>query len=145
MNKPMKLCKRGHDMAKSRKKAKDGHTFCSECAREYAKEYHKKHPEYQKRYCRAYQKTHPRKYYHIKRNYGLEQEQVIEIMESQHYKCAICDIPFNETQACIDHNHETNNVRGILCRTCNTGIGSLKNSVKILQSAIKYLNKADVN
>lgn len=39
----------------------------------------------------------------------------------------------------IDHCHKTGKVRGLLCKTCNTGIGHLKDDPNILRSAINYL------
>ena len=39
----------------------------------------------------------------------------------------------------MDHDHGTGEVRGLLCITCNTGIGSLKDDVTLLQNAIEYL------
>lgn len=44
-------------------------------------------------------------------------------------------------QFCIDHDHETDVVRGLLCNTCNVGIGMLQHSSKILQSGINYLKR----
>ena len=40
---------------------------------------------------------------------------------------------------CIDHNHVTGKVRGILCKSCNLLIGNAKDNVDILKSAIVYL------
>ena len=39
----------------------------------------------------------------------------------------------------IDHNHKTGKVRGLLCGSCNTGIGLLKDSPDVLDAAIEYL------
>ena len=43
----------------------------------------------------------------------------------------------------VDHNHKTGKVRGLLCRNCNTGIGTLQESLATLQEAINYLKKYD--
>jgi len=45
---------------------------------------------------------------------------------------------------CVDHNHQTGEVRGLLCQKCNTGIGNMKDSIKILSQAILYLKKHNV-
>ena len=42
---------------------------------------------------------------------------------------------------CIDHDHASGQVRELLCRKCNTGIGMLQESVTILQTAVKYLRR----
>ena len=65
------------------------------------------------------------------------------IMMLQNNKCPICRCDFNELKdkdICVDHNHETGKVRGILCRLCNVRIGCLKDDINILQLAIYYLN-----
>ena len=41
----------------------------------------------------------------------------------------------------IDHNHETNITRGVLCDLCNKGLGQFKDSIEILEKAVKYLKK----
>ena len=61
----------------------------------------------------------------------------------QNYKCAICDkIPEpygNHTKLVIDHCHEKNKIRSLLCDKCNKGLGHFQDSIKNLQNAIKYL------
>lgn len=77
----------------------------------------------------------------LKKFYGLTMEEYFEILEKQNNSCAICGIevkPFVKTTH-IDHCHKTNKIRGILCHYCNTGIGSLKDSVAILKKAIEYI------
>lgn len=62
--------------------------------------------------------------------------------------CAICKVNFNlSTESTwrpktvvIDHCHESDKVRGILCSLCNTGLGSFKDDINFLSSAIQYLN-----
>ena len=63
------------------------------------------------------------------------------VLLSQGNKCAICRKPAVEykTRFCIDHNHETGEVRGLLCHNCNLALGSFKDSVDSLKRAIKYL------
>jgi hypothetical protein len=40
---------------------------------------------------------------------------------------------------CIDHCHETGAVRGLLCRSCNLGLGMLGDNLIGLRFAVKYL------
>jgi hypothetical protein len=43
------------------------------------------------------------------------------------------------TTVCVDHDHETNKVRGLLCNSCNKALGLFKDSPNILNQAINYL------
>lgn len=44
---------------------------------------------------------------------------------------------------CIDHDHKTGKIRGLLCGFCNKAIGLLKENINILRNAIHYLEKKD--
>lgn len=85
----------------------------------------------------------------LKKRYGITSDQVVNIYRKQAGRCGICDTPvdihelgFTEhTQACIDHLHGSEHVRGLLCNECNKGLGMFKDSRKMLQSAIEYLTR----
>ena len=73
--------------------------------------------------------------------YGLNEEQYMAKIDEQKNLCAICGKKYEGKILCIDHDHETGNVRGLLCNYCNIGLGNFKDNIKILQSAIGYLQK----
>ena len=84
---------------------------------------------------------------HIK-TYGLTLEQYEAMVEYQDHKCKICGIPETENsldkngnpkRLSIDHDHETGQIRGLLCNPCNTALGSFRDNVESLQRAILYL------
>jgi len=85
---------------------------------------------------------------HLKYKYNLSIERCLEILDEQNGNCAICsdilpDLFQYENRRrgyAIDHNHETGEVRGILCTECNALLGMAQDSVEILSSAIDYLN-----
>jgi hypothetical protein len=54
-------------------------------------------------------------------------------------KCAICNNVF--PSLCVDHNHDTGKIRGLLCRQCNLGIAGLKEKEENFINAIKYLKE----
>lgn len=88
-------------------------------------------------YCKKC-KTKQSREYILQKKFGLSESQYNIAVKSQSGKCLICK---SETKLVIDHNHNTGEVRGLLCNSCNTGIGLLKDNPKILESAIEYLNK----
>jgi DNA-directed RNA polymerase subunit RPC12/RpoP len=76
------------------------------------------------------------------RRYGLSATEYETLIKSQNYSCAICKKPFKDKERpAVDHCHNTNVVRGILCGRCNLGIGMFEHSVSVLLEAAHYLNK----
>lgn len=73
--------------------------------------------------------------------YGISVERYNEMLEDQNHQCAICLNIFKDIPN-IDHCHDTGEVRGLLCRACNTGIGFLKDDIESLSRAIEYLTRA---
>jgi DNA-directed RNA polymerase subunit RPC12/RpoP len=62
--------------------------------------------------------------------------------DNQNGKCAICkkDYQLGGSKGLfVDHDHETKEVRGLLCRKCNSAIGQLEECKEILIEAIRYL------
>jgi len=122
--------------------------------REYQKEWRKQNAEHVSNYQREYQaeykdredvqfKTWMR---NLHRNYKITPEIFNKMWADQEGKCAICDQAMQPrgrklSAVTVDHNHNTGEVRALLCRGCNHGIGCLKDDPKVLQSAAKYLIK----
>lgn len=52
-----------------------------------------------------------------------------------------CEICGRERPLHIDHDHQTGDVRGLLCISCNTALGKLGDTVEGLMRAIRYLSK----
>lgn len=74
------------------------------------------------------------------RKYGLTVYKFHLLAEQQGGKCAICrTTPQSIGELLVDHNHQTGEVRGLLCIACNTGIGHLKDSPDVLRNAVSYL------
>lgn len=75
-------------------------------------------------------------------SYGLTESDFDNLFESQGKKCAICETE-NPTKKgwCVDHCHETGDVRGVLCDHCNLMLGYAKDQIETLQTAIIYLRK----
>jgi predicted HTH domain antitoxin len=81
-------------------------------------------------------------------DYGITHQKVTEIFESQGNVCAGCKCSLTRGQKsihksknnfCIDHNHETGEIRGILCHYCNTILGLSKDNPETLTRLTSYL------
>ena len=59
--------------------------------------------------------------------------------EAVNGRCEICHKQFEKL--CVDHNHQTEKIRGLLCVPCNLAIEHLQESPKIMNNAIKYIQK----
>jgi hypothetical protein len=73
---------------------------------------------------------------HRRNRYGVEPEHVQSLLEEQSGKCAICRTGDPEN---LDHNHETGQVRGLLCGRCNRALGLFCEDAERMLSAIVYL------
>jgi hypothetical protein len=81
------------------------------------------------------------------RLYGLSPEQYAELLAQQMGICAICGQP--ETREyrghpmvlAVDHCHDTDEVRGLLCGKCNVAIGMLNHDIGLLDKARAYLER----
>ena len=74
------------------------------------------------------------------KNFGMTPEQYEERLEAQGGVCAICKgPPVSDKVYCVDHDHQTGAVRGLLCRKCNSGIGYLRDDPSIVRVALEYL------
>lgn len=78
----------------------------------------------------------------LKMKYGITPEDFNELLAHQGGQCAICSAnePGDE-QWHIDHNHETGQIRGLLCRNCNIGIGFFGDKPWLLRAAAGYLEE----
>ena len=79
----------------------------------------------------------------IKKQYLVSEEEYLYIESCTN--CQICNVLFNghrgATSKVVDHNHDTNRFRGVLCSACNLAIGHAKENIKTLQAMAHYLEK----
>lgn len=75
----------------------------------------------------------------------------LSLLVHQDHKCAICRTPFDDQVGngerkidprCVDHDHDTGVIRGVLCPRCNLVLGHAKDDPNILRSAADYLEKS---
>lgn len=148
----MYICKKCHLVncknyrAQNQEKIKSINRNCYQAKREERldsqKAYYQINKEKIKEYRRGWSRKHPSyaKSNDLKRKYNLSLNEFNEMLTSQSGSCAICLSPFNENLIpYVDHCHVTQKVRALLCSSCNTSLGLLKENTAILNSMIKYL------
>ena len=99
---------------------------------EYQKEYRKKNAKIIKIKKRDYV---------LRKTYGLSTEEYNKIFEKQNGKCAICNKHQSELSRPlnVDHCHNTNKIRDLLCDRCNLTVGYVENcNIDVI---LKYINK----
>lgn len=104
----------------------------SERKREYMRRYWQKHKVRRKAQSVAASR--------LKRT-GYTQAEYDAALIVQHGVCKLCGNPDPNKALAADHNHTTGAKRGLLCQTCNIGLGSFKDNTRLLELAIKYLQE----
>lgn len=90
------------------------------------------------------------RHYGLKRYYGIDLAKYQEMLLAQNGVCAICFKP--ETSVvngkikplAVDHCHDSEKIRGLLCARCNQAVGLFGEDVNVLSSAIDYLRKHSI-
>ena len=119
------------------KKAADGRgSWCHACQNEYGKG---RRPENRSPYNPENDRV-----WRLRNRYGLTPEEYDQMHAEQDGKCAICGRTPAEAggrwgRLVVDHSHETDEVRGLLCASCNNAIGLLQDDPEIIMSAAAYL------
>lgn len=78
------------------------------------------------------------------KSYGLTIDDYNSMYEKQEGKCAICGTVkkrCGHDGLVVDHCHNKGHVRGLLCSSCNNGLGRFKDSIESLKKAADYLMK----
>ena len=79
--------------------------------------------------------------YMIKHKFGLLEEEYNKLLLNQNNKCAICNEQTIGKYLHVDHCHETNKIRGLLCGNCNRGLGLFKDNPEFTAKATAYLKE----
>ncbi len=119
----------------------------------YMKTYNKKYYEKNEDVLKIYEKEYKQRsdvkardkvgmwQNNLKIKYGLTMEDYNKMLKKQGGTCVICRNGNNRRKLCVDHNHKTGKVRGLLCDSCNFTIGHSKEDINLLKKAIKYLEE----
>ena len=119
-------------------------SWCKECTNAYTRAYVKsEHGAARKKAAQdAYNARNPD--YFLTRNYGLKPGEYAEMVKTQGGQCAVCKTAKpggTGKRWCVDHDHETGKVRGLLCTHCNMGIGQLGDDPDRLRAAAAYIER----
>lgn len=78
---------------------------------------------------------------HLKSNYGITLDDYNNMFEQQNGCCLGCGKHQSDLEKplCVDHDHQTGRVRGLLCIKCNSALGMVLDNIDTLTNLIKYL------
>ena len=80
----------------------------------------------------------------IKGEYGISAEEYDRRLALQNNLCALCHKPFAKglgKEPCLDHNHETKQLRAFIHKRCNSALGLLHDSIENCFLAAEYLKQ----
>lgn len=112
----------------------DGRSYvCKQCHNERSRLYSKSH-------------ENERESYRIEYHYGINTDELFDMLLSQDGKCATCQCSItlerkHTNRAHIDHDHRTGKVRELLCKECNKALGLIKEDKDTLMNMIAYIDK----
>lgn len=82
-----------------------------------------------------------RKDYVLNKTYSLSLEEYNDMLVKQQGVCQICLRPPINRALAVDHCHKTGKIRGLLCGSCNTALGSMQDNPDRLRQAALYLER----
>lgn len=134
------------------KSGKFGHVArCKSCISKFCKAYYeknhiKKFKAIQSSRVWKLNNKNKRRNDHLLFRFGITEKQYSEMMIAQGLMCSICDLKQADSKSKfhVDHDHKTGAVRGILCRSCNHGLGNFKDDYFTLGRAIEYLHRSRI-
>lgn len=108
--------------------------ICKKCAAKNTKDWREKNPERKRESQRTWEKNNPDRVRHhsLMRRYGIS----LEERKALGNRCYICGTKYDLH---VDHDHRTGEVRGILCRRHNLGLGQFNDDPIMLLRAVDYL------
>ena len=115
---------------------------CKECISQAGKKNFSENREKRNKQNQEWRRANPERSQVIKaRTNGIKitWEQFSELKTLQDNKCALCQKELEKFH--IDHCHDSGEVRGLLCPTCNWGLGLLGDTEETIERALNYLRK----
>lgn len=72
--------------------------------------------------------------------FGIGLNQYEEMLKQQRHRCFLCE-ELDSQNLAVDHDHQSGNIRGLLCSECNRILGKIKDSTEWLDRAKLYLSR----
>lgn len=122
-----------------------------ELYREAVKKHRLKYPEKERQRSRDFyhNNTDQARDIRFRSKYGITMLDYKHMLEAQNGTCQICKLPPTSLGRtgkpkllAVDHCHTTRKVRGLLCQTCNLGLGGFEDNIPRIQAAIDYINRS---
>lgn len=111
--------------------------------------FYRKHRERMREKCRSYHAQNPDKNWarQLRYAFGITVEDYNKMFTQQKGCCAICTVHQDalDKRLCVDHDHSTGVVRGLLCFHCNTGLGHFRDDPVFLERAADYMRTANAD
>jgi hypothetical protein len=116
-------------------------------------EFYRSNVRYYQKECKACNRERKYRWHHteqgkrstrntkLKNRFGITVEEYESLHASQDGRCLICgaELSCMGHRLAVDHDHATGKIRGLLCKGCNVGIGSLRDNPALLRKAAEYL------
>jgi hypothetical protein len=148
------LCKRDKPLdsfyASKNPSHKDGRQYyCKVCAKAKSAAWVAANPERVRANAAARKAKNPdgHRNGHLRRMYGITQLDYERMLSTQEGRCACCGStePGRYGHFLVDHDHDTGDIRGLLCHPCNAGIGLLGDTLADVRLAVAYLERAEIS
>lgn len=107
---------------------------CKDCKNAYSRNYNNVNKDALKNLHKEWRDKSKIRLSQIKYNYNLTEEEYEALPKA----CEVCG---NTENLCIDHDHITGKVRGVLCSRCNSALGLLGDSKEVILKLASYIEK----
>jgi hypothetical protein len=132
---------------------------CRSCRNKYSKKWERENPDSvavknkraRERERKKYLTPEGRRIHkdrELRSTFGISLAEYETMLKNQNHGCAICSrqtAGHRTIYFAVDHNHKTGKVRGLLCSSCNRGIGHFFENINFMSSAIDYLRSHNEN